>query len=317
MARVSVILPTFNRAYCLPRAVGSLVAQDYTDWELILVDDGSTDETADLRLRFARELGAQYRDIVLPNRGVSTARNKGLAIADGEFVAFLDSDDVWVPEKLGMQVGTLEREPDASFCYSDFFTFDDGLNIINPRHSVNAPLVGHIYPELLGIERNIITCPSVVARRAAVGASGMFDEGMRICEDLDLWVRLARDASVAMVNLPLVGVHVRDGTSFDYAGSFRGRYDLHKRALARDSSLQTEKRIGWYREIFATYVQVAALRGHHDVEGYLRQVETAALTASGQDAADALLGAMDACAVHLGQQRSTHPVGAANAGGVS
>lgn len=296
MCRVSVVLPTYNRAHCLERSVASVLAQDYADWELILVDDGSTDGTAAVRARLSRQLGSRYRELVLPNAGVSAARNRGIALASGEFVAYLDSDDVWLPEKLGMQIVELETNSSAAFCYTDFFTFDDALRIQNSHHCSHQRFAGGIYPELLTIARNIITCPSVVVRRKALERSGLFDETMRICEDIDLWARLARDAQVAVVNLPLVGVHVRDARSFDYACSLRGRYDLHTRVLARDPGLSRDLRIGWYNEIFSTYICVAELRRERVIARTLRAVKADAMKGKRGDTADELLSAILACA---------------------
>src|SRR5690242_19027925 len=109
MPKVSVVLPTYNRARCLARAVQSVIVQDFQDWELILVDDGSTDGTPELRERFRRALGCRYRDLVSDHRGVSAARNLGIAAATGEYVAFLDSDDFWFPAKLRLQLHKFEQ----------------------------------------------------------------------------------------------------------------------------------------------------------------------------------------------------------------
>ncbi|MCO5084588.1 MAG: glycosyltransferase [Rhizobiaceae bacterium] len=261
MPAISVILPTYNRAYCLDRAVGSLLAQTFEDWELILVDDGSTDRTSELRREFASVLGARYRDLDSQRRGASGARNLGIEAARGEWIAFLDSDDVWIPEKLGLQLDALHASPEAGFCYTDFFEFDDAYHILHPRHIIPAAMEGSIYPQLLEIRHNLITCPSVMARRDLVIANGGFDESMRVCEDIDLWTRLSRLAPVVAVRMPLTGVHSRHDQRFPYVESVKGRDFLYRRAAERDGALTGGFLRMLYDEAFEAFQVVARIKG--------------------------------------------------------
>jgi glycosyltransferase involved in cell wall biosynthesis len=114
---VSVVLPTFNRGYCLERAIRSVLGQTYPDWELIVVDDGSTDDTQAVLESFKDPRIRVFRHSV--NRGVAAARNTGLAAARGEFIAFLDSDDEWRPDKLTKQLDVMTRAPTRQLAFTD------------------------------------------------------------------------------------------------------------------------------------------------------------------------------------------------------
>ena len=127
--RVSVVIPTFNRAHLVGATIDSVLAQDYRDVEIIVVDDGSTDDTPAVLARY----GDRIRTVRHPNRGMNPSRNVGLELARGEFVALLDSDDVWLPFKLSLQVELLERFPAAGFTFSEFFILQDASGVDGPR----------------------------------------------------------------------------------------------------------------------------------------------------------------------------------------
>jgi glycosyltransferase involved in cell wall biosynthesis len=257
---VSIVMPSYNRAYCLKRAVGSIIAQTFTDWELILVDDGSSDETPALADAFARLLPGRFRSARLERAGVSRARNLGIEMARGAWIAFQDSDDIWLPEKLGLQMEQVSENPEQIFCFTDFFEFSD-TGYGNERHVTHRLTGDALYPELLRVRSNIITCPSVVASRRRLEEVGGFDPAMRICEDIDLWARLAVLGQVGFVQAPLVGVHVREETAFPYATGLIGRHDLLSRARTRDPGLPDAFWQELRTELLTIYAEVATLRG--------------------------------------------------------
>lgn len=282
MPVISIVLPTFNRAYCLDRAVGSLLAQTFEDWELVLIDDGSTDRTPALRQEFSRALGERYLDRDSSRQGASGARNLGVSEARGEWIAFLDSDDVWLPEKLDLQLAALRASPDAGFCYTDFFEFDDSWRILHPRHIIPAGMEGRIYPQLFEIRNNLITCPSVVARRDLIVSCGGFDESMKVCEDIDLWARLAQKAPVVAVKIPLTGVHSRHDQRFPYADSLLGRHMLYRAAAQRDVTLSPDFVRSLYEEAFETFLQVARIKGD-SAEAHLLEAGRQQLARAGEN----------------------------------
>jgi glycosyltransferase involved in cell wall biosynthesis len=266
---ISVILPTRDRAYCLDTAVASVVAQDFEDWELILIDDGSKDSTPVLRRRFAAALGHRFHDIETGGKGASAARNAGIAAARGDYIAFLDSDDLWLPEKLGMQLEAMRACDAAGLCFTDFAEFDSDGSVVSARHTISRELDGNAYPALLDVDHNCVTTPSVMVRRSVLQLTGGFDETMPICEDIDLWTRIARVSSVVAVRIPLTLVHYRPVKCFPYEGSILARAALYSRAVRRDPSLEGRKLTSLHRGLLQCYRNVAASRGDSRQESVL------------------------------------------------
>ena len=197
--QVSVVVPTFNRREVLPRALDSILAQTFSDWELIVVDDGSADGTAELVER-------DYSDArlsVQENRGVSAARNAGIASARGEWIAFLDSDDAWLPEKLERQMEALESEPGHRLCHTEEIWIRDGQRV-NPAAKY-AKAGGRIYQRCLPL--CCISPSSVVMRRDLLQETGGFDESLEVCEDYDLWLRVTAREPVLFLDEQLLYKH--------------------------------------------------------------------------------------------------------------
>jgi glycosyltransferase involved in cell wall biosynthesis len=192
---VSVIIPAFNRSWCLEEAVDSVLSQTYERYELIVVDDGSTDDT-EKRL-------SQYENITViaqPNRGVSAARNRGIKSSNGDLIAFLDSDDTWLPEKLSVQVEYFMRHSEAEICQTQEIWIRDGQR-------VNS---GHRHRKTSGLffERSLALClvsPSaVMIRKRLLDKVGLFDETLLACEDYDLWLRINATIPIFLIDEPLV-----------------------------------------------------------------------------------------------------------------
>ncbi len=183
MPRVSAIIPTYNRKAFVLEAVDSVLTQTYGDYELIVVDDGSTDGTGEALKRY----GAHVRYIFQANKGVSAARNRGLEIAHGEFIAFLDSDDLWLPKKLEIQVAFMNKHPEVEICYTDEVWIRRGVRV-NPKRK-HAKYSGWIYPHCLPL--CIISPSSALMRRGLFEQVGTFDPHLPVCEDYDLWLRVA------------------------------------------------------------------------------------------------------------------------------
>jgi glycosyltransferase involved in cell wall biosynthesis len=196
MPGVSIVTAARNQGAWIGAAIASVRAQTFTDWELVVVDDGSTDDTAAIVGRAAAD--GRIRLLAGERRERAAARNRGIAATTGDLVAFLDGDDLWRPEKLARQVAALDAAPAAALCYTIARYVDEQdrpLDVRRPPRAVD----GSIFPAL--VRANVMILSSVVARRIALAAVGGFDETLPVfgCEDWDLWLRIARRFAVTAV----------------------------------------------------------------------------------------------------------------------
>jgi glycosyltransferase involved in cell wall biosynthesis len=261
MPLVSVVLPTYNRAWSLHRAVVSVVVQCFNDWELVVVDDGSTDDTLSVLAGIELLLGHRLRVLESPHAGASAARNRGISESQGTYIAFLDSDDLWFPQKLAVQISILSRSHGCGFCFTDYATFDDFGRLNKRPHAIKSTLKGDAYPGLLQISNNVITTPSVLVRRDLLESVGGFEESMSICEDIDLWRRVTRVTQTVPVHAQLVAVHERNAAAFPYLSNIAGRRDLYKRAWSADGCLSASFMQSLYEEMLLVYFEIARRRG--------------------------------------------------------
>jgi len=191
---VSVILPTFNRAWSIEQAVDSVLSQDYPELELIVVDDGSTDNTI--------EVLEQYKaDIILlrqANAGVSAARNTGIKKSKGELIALLDSDDMWDKRKISCQVKFFAENPDAMICQTEEIWIRNGRRV-NPKIKHKKPS-GMIFEPCLNM--CLVSPSAVMIKKKLFDMKGFFDETMTVCEDYDMWLRISADTPVFLIDKP-------------------------------------------------------------------------------------------------------------------
>lgn len=216
---VSVIMPTYNCAAYIGEAVASVLTQTYGCYEIIVVDDGSTDGTRTVLAPYWDRIRYVFQD----NRGLAAARNAGIREARGQLLALLDTDDIWFPNKLELQVQAFKSHPAAGLAFADFMDFDETSVIRSSRLNTwpearawfdrqradNTEIVcGRMYEELL--HRNWIHASSAVVTREVLGKVGGFDEAIRIGgEDLDLWLRIAQRYPVLCVDRVLSGYRHR------------------------------------------------------------------------------------------------------------
>lgn len=202
---VSIVMPTFNRLHLLPATVESVRAQTVSRWELLIADDGSDADTHAYLQALARD--SRIRVLWLAHSGrPATGRNAGLAQARGDHVAFLDSDDVWMPRKLDCQLQALRAAPDRQWCYTGFTEVDaDGRDLQGaPGHCEPCPPA--LFDALVKGPIPIRTPSVVLARRSLLQAAGGFDSELAAAEDVDLWMRLALLSPAVVLKEPLVQV---------------------------------------------------------------------------------------------------------------
>lgn len=221
MPRVSVIIPTYNRAHLIRQALESALTQTYRDFEIIVADDGSTDHTAEVVAQF----GNAVTYTPLPHRGQPAAtRNGGLRAAHGEFIAFLDSDDLFFPNKLALQIAAFESHPEVGMVYSNgrFFRDDPNQPTGHVLDGLPTPS-GQVFAELL--RGNFLAPAVVLIRRSCLDVVDLFDEcsDFFAVEDYDLWLRITAQFQVLYVPGEVAAIRRhRQSISRDVA-TLRGR----------------------------------------------------------------------------------------------
>lgn len=209
---ISVVMPSYNHAAFIGQAVESVLAQSCKELELIVVDNNSSDNTDDVLAGFR---DPRLKVVKYSNGGVIAAsRNRGIKDASGEYVAFIDSDDVWLPGKLAAQLGALRANPSAAMAYSRFrlLSGKDASREIYPKEKLCKS--GHIFNAVYS--RQFLACSGVIVRKAALDAAGGFDESPELfaVEDTDLWIRLSAGAEALLSSRePLFLYRVHAGAS--------------------------------------------------------------------------------------------------------
>lgn len=193
---VSVIIPTHNRWPMIGEAVESVLAQSFQDFELIVVDDGSSDGSAEN----IKGLGRDIRIIVQSRCGVSAARNCGASVARGRYLAFLDSDDLWLAEKLAVQTAFMMEHPEMQICQTEEIWLRHGKRV-NPKAKHRKPS-GDIFRASL--ELCLVSPSAVMMTKKLFDEKGGFDESFPVCEDYDLWLRITVDHPVPLIATQLV-----------------------------------------------------------------------------------------------------------------
>ena len=196
--KISVIIPTYNRKKYIKRAINSVLSQSYKPFEVIVVDDGSIDGTCELIKNSYP--GSQILIEKQVNNGVSSARNKGIKLANGHWIAFLDSDDEWLENKLELQVREIEKSKSFLICHTNEIWIRNGVRVNQMKK--HQKYGGHIFEKCLDMCR--ISPSSVMINKRIFDEIGLFDEGLRICEDYDLWLRITSKYPVLYLDSMLI-----------------------------------------------------------------------------------------------------------------
>jgi len=243
---VSVIMPCWNRDRFVADAIRSVLAQTFSDFELIVVDDGSTDGTREVVASFS---DPRLRCLHREHRGISAAMNAGLAAARGRYIARLDSDDLWLPEMLATQVAVLESRPDIGLVYSRAECTDSDWKPLDMSWGYPLRYPGETFRSMV---YNDCTCNiTIVCRRECFERVGNYDETLATSEDLDMWLRVARHYEFAFTDRVLARVRL-------HGGSITG-------GISDSRDEQMERRGLVFDKLFATPdlpAEVTALKGH-------------------------------------------------------
>jgi len=253
---ISVIIPTFNREWALQEAIDSVLDQDYGNKELIIVDDGSTDDTGDILHTYENRITV----IRQKNAGVSAARNRGIHTATGSYIAFLDSDDRWLSGKLRSQMEFFNSHPDATLCQTEEIWVRNGVRV-NPKKRHKKPS-GMIFEKSLAL--CLVSPSAVMMKKSLFEMVGTFDERLPAAEDYDLWLRISCRFPVYLIDKPLV---IKQGGHADQLSGMSGLDKYRLQALKKiiESDLLNEKQrkaaIETLKEKCAIYAQGCLRRG--------------------------------------------------------
>ncbi len=253
--KVSVIIPTFNRADLLAQAIDSVLSQSYTDFELIVVDDGSTDATQALLSRYRERIRYLFQE----NRGVSAARNLGIKVARGRYICLLDSDDLWLRDKLKEQIRLMKGDPKIRVSYTDEVWIRGGKRVNQGKR--HRKYSGWILRKLLPL--CLISPSSVMIERGVFEEVGLFDESFPVCEDYDLWLRIGSRMPIHLIEKPLI---VKRGGRADqlsqiYWGQDRFRIKALVKLLSEDGVGEKEKILAILEKKCRIYGQGCIKRG--------------------------------------------------------
>lgn len=271
---VSVIIPTYNRGWILQEAIESVLAQEFDDFELIVVDDGSTDNT--------RDILNQYKEDILicrqPHQGVSAARNRGLDSASGSLIAFLDSDDLWLPDKLSAQIAFFDSHAEALICQTGETWIRNRVRV-NPKKR-HQKFSGDIFQNSLAL--CLISPSAVMLKRSLFKEVGAFDESLPACEDYDFWLRISCRYPVYLIDTLLV---IKRNGHADQLSRLPALDKYRIRALQKiiESDLlsksQYQAAVKTLQEKCAIYSQGCRKRGRKsEASEYIRMSETYSAT---------------------------------------
>ena len=211
--KVSVIIPVYNSKQFIGQTIDSVFNQEYQDFEVIIVDDGSCDGTEKVISKYKDRLTYIRKE----NEGISIARNTGIEQTRGEYIAFIDHDDIWLPEKLREQISLLDNNKEIRICFSDAYIIDEKGRRNGTLFKISPPYSGMVFRQLL--EENFIPVITAVVKKEVFKGTGLFNPRYRIAEDWDFFLRVSKRYPVAFINRPLAEYRI-------HAGSFSRQRDI-------------------------------------------------------------------------------------------
>ncbi|HLE62976.1 MAG TPA: glycosyltransferase [Pyrinomonadaceae bacterium] len=258
MPKVSIITAAYNHVRFVRQCLESAQSQTYRDFEHVVVDDGSSDGTADILQSFAGKINYIRQE----NRGTHAAINRGIRASSGKYIALLDSDDIWLPNKLELQIQRLDESPETGLVYSQANVIDPTGNPKNNGEPIGRPFADprRTYEELL--KDNHIPALTAVFRRSCAEEVGYFNESLKAMSDWDLWIRIAAKWSTSFV--PEVLAHYRDhGNNTWHALVKNGRVDKERLLVLRNAAAaiaDTDSDAGEKREVIDSLFRELALK---------------------------------------------------------
>ena len=229
MPTVSVIIHTYNNEKFIAETVESVLNQTYKDYEIVVVDDGSVDGTRDALKPYMQKIRYHYKE----NGGIASAKNAGIKLSQTEYVAFLDHDDLWVPDKLQLQMEHFSENPQIGLVYAKYTSFRDGKEL---RTKPEKGYSGWIFKELLS--KSFIQTSTVVVKRECLDAVGPYDETFSLGDEYDMFLRIARKFQCGFVDKGLT------------------RYRVHDTNASNNDFLFDNENLGVYKKIYNNFTDL-------------------------------------------------------------
>jgi glycosyltransferase involved in cell wall biosynthesis len=229
MPTVSVIIHTFNNEKFIAETVESVLRQTYNDYEIVVVDDGSEDGTRDALLPYMQEIRYHYKE----NGGIASAKNAGISLSNSEFIAFLDHDDLWVPDKLKIQMEHFNSNPQIGLVYAKYTSFRNDKEL---RTKPEKGYSGWIFKELLS--KSFIQTSTVVVKRECLDAVGPYDESFTLGDEYDMFLRVAKRFQCGFVDKELT------------------RYRVHDRNASKDDLLFDKENLRVFKKVYNGYTDL-------------------------------------------------------------
>ncbi|KHE91212.1 MAG: glycosyltransferase family 2 protein [Candidatus Scalindua rubra] len=229
MPTVSVIIHTYNNEKFIAETVESVLNQTYKDYEIIVVDDGSVDATRDALLPYMHGIRYHYKE----NGGIASAKNAGISLSQAEFIAFLDHDDLWAPDKLRLQMECFNENPQVGLVYAKYTSFRDGKDL---RTKPEKGYSGWIFKELLS--KSFIQTSTVIVKRECLDAVGPYDESFSLGDEYDMFLRISNKFQCGFVDKGLT------------------RYRVHDTNASNDDFLFDNENLGVYKKIYNNFTDL-------------------------------------------------------------
>jgi len=256
---VSVIIPAYNMADWTVEAVGSVLNQTYAPLEVIVVDDGSTDDTR----RKLESFNGRVRYIYKENAGASSARNEGIRQARGRYIGLLDCDDLYLPDKARQSVQYLERHPRCGMVFTDIYFIDEGGKVMGRGKSDRRRCAGWVKEKL--IVKNLIYNPSVLIRRECFDQAGLFAEDLFPPADWDMWLRISERYQIGYIGEPLSKYRVSSQWNFRNIDRFERENEIVlERFFARNTDVRKTLKNKAYARHYLTMAKYYLVQGQDD-----------------------------------------------------
>jgi glycosyltransferase involved in cell wall biosynthesis len=278
---IDVVIPVYNGAQYIRECVASVLSQTLKPYRVIVVDDGSTDNTVETVNALIESDPTVTLHRLGRNCGVSAARNVGVGLSDAPFVAFVDADDIWTPNKLALQLGVFKSgNRQIGFVHSAVFFIDEAGDRRPPGRGFSPHLLrGNVFSKLLR-EGNVLTgsASSVMIKRAVLDKAGGFDDQLYFGEDWDVWLRLAAISEADYTPEAVVGIRVHPSSAQHKANNGVDRYFQLMRVYSRwDGVINEDKKFGWRLNMDGLRAMLSSARSLSDVESFYQRLKTSEL----------------------------------------